>query len=329
MNSLIDPYGRKIDYLRVSVIDRCNLKCFYCVPRADCSPSQEGVMTTEEIIEIIEVASKLGIKKVRLTGGEPLIRPDIVELVARIGQIKGLSDISLTTNAVLLDKLAPKLVKAGLNRVNISLDSLNPKAFKEITRGGALQKTLQGITTALSEGLTPVKINMVALKGINSKEITKFARLTLKNDLHVRFIEYMPVNKNHEEQWEKHFMPLSEIQLLCERIGVLEKEEIYCGNGPADYYRIKGAKGLIGFISSITRHFCTKCNRLRITSDGKIKPCLFSAEEIDLVGAKGDEEKIKEMFAKALKLRPDPYKIDKNPNIRFNHNKRDMLQIGG
>ncbi|PKM79549.1 MAG: GTP 3',8-cyclase MoaA [Firmicutes bacterium HGW-Firmicutes-13] len=330
MGSLMDPYGRKIDYLRVSVIDRCNLKCFYCVPEpGSCSPSQTGVMDIEEIIKIIKAAAALGIEKVRLTGGEPLIRADIVELVYRISQIKEISDISLTTNAVLLDKLASKLVKAGLNRVNISLDSLDPEIFKEITRGGALQKTLQGITTALAEGLTPVKINMVAMKGINSEEISKFVKLTLDNDLHVRFIEYMPVNKHHEEQWKKHFMPLSEIQVLCEKIGALKREEAYYGNGPADYYRIEGAKGLIGFISPVSRHFCSKCNRLRVTSDGKIKPCLFSAEEIDLKEAESDEEKIKEMFTKALKLRPDPYKIDKNPNGRFNCNKREMLQIGG
>ncbi len=331
MGKLIDPYGREIDYLRVSVIDRCNLKCFYCVPDdvGSCSPNVSEVMSMEESINIIKSAAALGIKKIRLTGGEPLVRKDIVEMVSRISQIEGVDDISLTTNGVLLNKRAPALVKAGLNRVNISLDSLNPENFKKITRGGALKKTQKGIQAALKAGLTPVKINVVAMKGINDGEIEEFVKLTLNNDLHIRFIEYMPISKNHQKQWGQCFMPLSEIQELCEKIGPLQEQHSSHGNGPAVYYRIQGAKGLVGFISPVSRHFCGQCNRLRITSDGKIKPCLFSMDEIDLMEAGGDQEKIQQLFLQSLTLRPDPHQVDKNPESRFNCNKREMQQIGG
>ncbi len=330
MGNLVDLFGRDIDYLRISVIDKCNLKCFYCVPEiGTCSPEEGQVISAEDIIKMTEAASTLGISKIRLTGGEPLIRKDIVDLASRISAVEGIRDLSLTTNGILLKELASKLAEAGLNRVNISLDSLEPDNFKKITRGGILEKTLQGIYKALEEGLTPVKINVVAMKGINDSEISKFAELTLENDLHVRFIEYMPVNSHHEKQWGDCFMPISDIKDLCSQVGVIQEEESFQGNGPASYYRIEGARGLVGFISPVSRHFCAKCNRLRITSDGKIKPCLFSADEIDLLEAKGDVEKMKEMFMEALKLRPDPEKIDKNPNGRFNCNKRGMLQIGG
>lgn len=330
MGKLVDPYGRAIDYLRVSVIDRCNLKCFYCVPEAGfCSPNVSEVMPLEEIIKIIKAAATLGITKVRLTGGEPLVRKDIVEMVSEISEIEEITDISLTTNGVLLNKLAPALVKAGLNRVNISLDSLNPENFKKITRGGALKKTQQGIKAALKVGLTPVKINVVAMKGINDGEIQEFVKLTLDNDLHVRFIEYMPISKSHKKQWGQYFMPISEIQELCGEIGLLEEEQNYHGNGPAAYYRIQGAKGLVGFISPVSRHFCGRCNRLRITSDGKIKPCLFSMDEVDLMEAGGDVEKLKQLFMHSLELRSDPHQVDKNPESRFNCSKREMQQIGG
>lgn len=327
---LVDAYGRKIDYLRIAVIDKCNLKCFYCVPEeGTCAAYAEHPMTVEEIVKVVEIASSMGVEKIRLTGGEPLIRPDIVELVSRVSSVDGISDVSLTTNGVLLEKMAPDLVKAGLNRVNISLDSLDPENFKRITRGGILEKTLQGIFESLKAGLTPVKINVVAMRGINDQEIANFARLTLDNHLHVRFIEYMPINKDHDKQWGEYFLPLEEIQGMCEEIGPLVEDKEYKGNGPATYYRIEGARGLIGFISPVSRHFCAKCNRLRVTADGKIKPCLFSFEELDLKEGEGKEEKIKEILIKSLKYRPNPEQVDQNPGGRFNCNKRGMLQIGG
>ncbi len=330
MGNLIDPYGRNINYLRISIIDKCNLNCFYCVPEIGaCSPKEGQVISAEDIIKMTETASKLGISKIRLTGGEPLIRKDIQDLVSRISAVEGINDLSLTTNGILLNELAPRLAEAGLNRVNISLDSLEPANFKKITRGGILEKTLNGIYKALEEGLTPVKINVVAMKGINDNEVSRFAELTLENDLHVRFIEYMPINSQHQKQWGDCFMPISEIKDLCSGVGTLQMVEFLQGNGPASYYRVKGARGLVGFISPVSRHFCAKCNRLRITSDGKIKPCLFSADEIDLLTAKGDVGKMEEMFLEALELRPDPEKIDNNPGGRFNCNKRGMLQIGG
>lgn len=330
MKNLWDPYGRRIDYLRVSVVDSCNLNCFYCVPESSaCAPSKSRMLPVEDIFRIIQGACSLGVEKVRLTGGEPLVRKDILGLVSRVAGLEGIKDLSLTTNGILLDKYAVPLARAGLNRVNISLDSLDPAIFKKITRGGALDKTLEGIRVSQEAGLAPIKLNVVAMKGINEGEVANFARLTLDSQLHVRFIEYMPVTSRHHKQWRDHYLPVAKIKELCEEIGPLEEEKAYRGNGPAQYYRIRGAKGLLGFISPVSRHFCDRCNKLRVTSDGKIKPCLFSSEEVDLAGALQDRGKMESMFLQALELRPDPGVVTRDPDSRFNCQDREMLHIGG
>ncbi|EEG76650.1 GTP 3',8-cyclase MoaA [Dethiobacter alkaliphilus] len=282
MATLLDPLGRKLEYLRVSVVDSCNLRCFYCSPGESCKPrSLRGQLSREHIVRAVTAAAKAGIKKVRLTGGEPLVRRDIVGLVHDIAQIEGIEDLSLTTNGTLLKDLAEPLAAAGLKRVNISLDSLDGHNFEQITCGGQLQATLDGIDAAFDAGLTPVKINMVVMKDLNHHEVENFAKLTLDRDIHVRFIEYMPM-LGQDDVWRRHYLPSSEIMELCNGVLPMEAVPEEDLNGPARNFRFPDAVGLLGFITPVSQHFCANCNRLRLTSDGKLKPCLFSANEIDL-----------------------------------------------
>jgi len=208
MTELVDVFGRRITYLRVSVTDHCNLNCFYCTPgKEGCQGSGGQLLSPEEVVRIAGVAAACGISKVRLTGGEPLLRPDLTELVRRLKEVPGIGELSLTTNGMLLDRLAQPLAAAGLQRVNISLDSLLPENFRGITRGGALERVLSGIRAAREAGLFPVKINVVLLKGLNDAEIADFARLTVDEDYHVRFIEYMPITADGKH-WMDHYLPL-------------------------------------------------------------------------------------------------------------------------
>lgn len=327
----IDPYGRDVNYLRLSVTEQCNLSCFYCRSNPlECGKKGgKALLSVEDIKSIAEVAVGLGITRIRLTGGEPLIRFDIIEIIEALSAIHGLNDLSLTTNGILLEKMAFKLAAAGLGRVNISLDSLDEGNFKNITNGGKLQSTLQGIENSLKAGLTPLKINMVLLKGINDHEIEKFLTLTVNKDLDVRFIEYMPTQG--PKKWSHFFLPLQSVVKIAEKIAALEDVPGEHGGGPAQYFRLKGAQGKVGLISPLSRHFCHRCNRLRITPDGKIKPCLFSSDEIDLSGSLSSKEKIKEKFYEALKIKPDPQKAAVNPadRVRQYQSKRSMSQIGG
>lgn len=327
----IDPYGREVYYLRLSVTEQCNLSCFYCRSNPlECGKKGgKDLLDVEEIKKIAEVAVGLGITRIRLTGGEPLIRPDIVDIVKGLSAIPGLKDLSLTTNGILLEKMAFQLAAAGLNRVNISLDSLDEANFSNITKGGKLQSTLHGIEQSLKAGLTPLKINMVLLKGINEHEIENFLSLTVNKELDVRFIEYMPTQG--PEKWSDLFLPLQNVIKIAKKIAPLEEISGEHGGGPAQYFRLKGALGKVGLISPLSRHFCHRCNRLRVTSDGKIKPCLFSSDEVDLRGCLTSEEKIKEKFFEALKKKPDPQKVAANPadRVRQYQSKRSMSQIGG
>jgi cyclic pyranopterin phosphate synthase len=331
---LIDPAGRRVNYLRLSVTDRCNLNCFYC--RNDpstCFKRQKKELAKQDFVRIIKTAADIGITKVRLTGGEPLLYPEIIALVHEIASIPKIRDISMTTNAILLPQYAYQLKKAGLKRVNISLDSLQELNFKQITNGGALKYVLEGIDAALDAGLTPLKINVVLLKGINDHEIADFARLTLDRELHVRFIEYMPIG-GKSEQWDSHFLSLDKVVEVCSKISHFVPAESENGGGPARYFRLQGGKGKIGLITPLSRHFCKNCNRLRVTCDGKLKPCLFSEKEIDLVPAlKATNYKellIKKILA-ALKVKPDPRLVataSKDRARQFKGN-RKMNEIGG
>ncbi len=327
---LQDKHGRKIDYLRISLTPKCNFKCFYCRPQGDCLPGDyPAPLKRGEIEKIVKVAAGSGITKIRLTGGEPLLKPDLLPIIRFIADTEGIEDIALTTNGFFLAKKAAALKKAGLNRVNISLDSLNEERFREITGGGRLSKIKAGIDAATREGLTPLKINMVVIKGINDDEIKDFASLTLDREIHIRYIEYMPLGDGHQD-WQERYLSVTDIMEACRSLGPLEKADKLKGNGPARYYRLAGARGLLGFISPISEHFCRDCNRFRVTSDGMLKPCLFSGEELNLRKVIHDEEALKQLFVAALEIKPSPLKP---PYLCQDHmagtRARGMVEIGG
>lgn len=332
MHKLQDQYGREVNYLRLSVTDKCNLSCFYC--RSDpgkCGiKPEEGSLKVKDYLKIGRIAAEMGIQRIRLTGGEPLLHPDILKIVSSLANLDGIKDLSLTTNGILLEEMAPQLAKAGLNRVNISLDSLDEANFRQITNGGKLASTLKGIDSSLDVGLKPVKINVVLLKGINDHEIERFVRLTLSRELDVRFIEYMPVGGQHSN-WSKYFISLDKVLEIARTIAPLSVVEGNHGGGPARYCRLEGAAGKIGLISPLSRHFCDRCNRLRVTADGKIKPCLFSDRELDLRPYLDQPEQLKNVFWEALKQKPDPGKSADNSLERMKQfeGKRPMINIGG
>lgn len=287
---LRDTFGRSIDYIRVSVTDRCNLRCIYCVP-SGAHPScleAHGPMAAEKLLWFLKAAKKYGLRKVRLTGGEPLLRPDIAGLIRAIRDI-GVEDLSLTTNGQLLTHSAVGLKDSGLDRVNISLDSLRPERYRRITGGGSLLPVLRAIGKARRCGLSPVKINMVPVKGINDDEIAGFAKLAADRDVHVRFIELMPVGRRGAamKNFDRLRVTAEEAKKAASGAGRL----IPLGrSGSSDNYRLSGGRGTIGFISPISDHFCDSCNRLRLTAAGRIRPCLFSDYEVDISGASNEDE---------------------------------------
>lgn len=280
MTGLYDSFQRPIDYLRISVTDRCNLRCIYCMP-ADGIPllPHTDVLSYEEIHMIAEAAAELGITKVRITGGEPLVRTGLPHLVRMLAQIDAIDDISLTTNGILLSRDAAELKSAGLRRVNISLDTLKPDKFGDITRGGNLADVLKGIEAAKTVGLNPIKINVVVMSDSNADELLDFAARTVDEGWHVRFIEHMPFV---ESTTTSPFVSVSEMRRRIVQLGKLEPCSLNMGNGPAKYFRLPQAKGTIGFITPVSEHFCFQCNRLRLTADGKFRLCLLSKDEIDL-----------------------------------------------
>jgi cyclic pyranopterin phosphate synthase len=338
MTGITDSCHRPINYLRISVTDRCNLRCVYCMPAGGVELlSREKILTYEEIVTIARAASDLGINKIRLTGGEPLLRANLPGLVAKLAEIKTIDDISVTTNGILLKGLAHELKQAGLNRVNVSLDSLQREKFKRITRFDNLNDVLEGIETANAVGLSPVKINVVAMRGINDDEILDFAQKTIKDGWHIRFIELMPFSsdnppechsKNADEVLHKQFIPIHEIKEILYAIGKMEPFHAITGNGPAKYFRLPGATGTIGFISPISEHFCFNCNRIRLTADGKLRPCLLSDKEIDLREPLRDINsalKIKKAIIEAIQAKPRQHNLaqGEGPGKRF------MSQVGG
>lgn len=331
---LKDAHGRVIDYLRISLTDKCNFRCVYCMPEEGvCAMSHDDLLSIEEIVAIVKVAAKHGIRSIRLTGGEPLVRKGVVDLVEQITSTDGIENVSMTTNGVLLPKMADDLKRAGLSRVNISLDTIDGEQFKEITRVGKLEDTLAGIDSALETGFNPVKINVVSVKRLN-QDFLSFAKMSIDRPLHVRFIEYMPVGDSSKDGigWGKEDVIPSE-----ELLGIINAQAEECGMqtlqpafegpvgwGPAKYYEFPDAQGTVGFISPLSRHFCSECNRLRLTADGKIRPCLFSDNEFDVKSAvqTGDEAQIEDVLMSALGAKPDDH-----------HDKvgtqRSMSQIGG
>ncbi len=274
-----DVHDRTIDYLRIAVTDRCNFRCTYCMP-ADGIPllPHEDILSYEEICRVAEAAASLRIRKIRLTGGEPLVRRDIDQLIEELVAIEGIEDIALTTNGALLAPRAKRLADAGLSRVNVSLDSLDSAVFAEMTRGGRLQDVLDGIDAALMAGLDPVKVNVVVMRGVND-DLAPFVDLTRSLPVHVRFIELMALSDIEQSTF---YLSCPELESRLRLLGDLEDVERPRGNGPARYARVRGATGTVGFICPYSEHFCGTCNRLRLTADGKLRLCLFSDDEIDI-----------------------------------------------
>jgi GTP 3',8-cyclase len=307
MTGLYDSFNRPISYLRISVTDRCNLRCIYCMPEGGVSlVRHEDILSYEEICTAVRAAAELGIKKVRLTGGEPLVRSRLPQLVRMLSKIDAIDDISLTTNGTLLSRYAAELKSAGLKRVNVSLDTLRPDRFKFITRlGDNLDGVLEGIQIAKTVGLNPVKVNMVVMAGINDDEVAEFAAKTIEEGWHVRFIELMPVS--YGSAMSRHFIPASDIKKRFEMLGKLDPVLPIVGNGPARYFRFSDARGTVGFITPISEHFCFRCNRLRLTADGKLLPCLLSQEEVDVKRALRPDVstgELKDLFEEAVARKP-------------------------
>jgi cyclic pyranopterin phosphate synthase len=327
MTGLSDSFQRPINYLRISVTDRCNLRCQYCMPEGGVElMPHEDVLTYEEIIKIVRAASELGINKVRLTGGEPLVRLGLEELVRMLAAVEGIDDISLTTNGTLLTKHAQALHEAGLRRVNVSLDTLKPERFREITRCGNLGDTLTGIAAAKAAGLDPVKVNCVVMAGFNEDELVDFALKTRDEGWHVRFIEHMPVSG--DESIDSRFVSVREMRGIIETLGALEPTNVSAGNGPAKYFKLPGATGTIGFITPVTEHFCYQCNRLRLTADGKLRLCLLHEDEIDLKtplrsGAGAGE--LKDIIGWAILAKPASHHLADGKG----HTGRPFSQVGG
>jgi cyclic pyranopterin phosphate synthase len=325
MTGLSDSFQRPIDYLRISVTDRCNLRCVYCMPAEGIDLlAHEDVLSYEEIYRVATVAAELGIKKVRITGGEPLVRIGLSGLIEMLAQIDTIDDIALTTNGILLARYANELKAAGLRRVNISLDTLKPDKFRLITRGGDLDTVLESIEAAGIAGLNPIKINVVVMAGSNDDELTDFACKTVDDGWHVRFIEHMPFNS---EMASSSFVSVNEVRERLASLGELEPCT-FKGNGPAKYYRLSQAKGTIGFITPVSEHFCFHCNRLRLTADGKLRPCLLSEQEIDLrqpLRQGISAEELKKLIKKAVDSKPQKHKLAEGLVPR----NRPFSQVGG
>lgn len=324
MADLRDNTGRLIDYLRISVTDRCNLRCAYCMPAGSEEPPYR-LLARDEILEIVKCMKSLGVTYVRVTGGEPLVRPDIIQIVSGIRAI-GIDDISLTTNGTLLASSAAALKAAGLARVNVSLDSLDQEVFRKITGTGTVQDVLSGIDAALQAGLNPVKVNCVVVRGLNEDGIADLALLSTKMPVSVRFIEVMPVGPDAQAN-SRAFVPATEIMAKVREVGELEVAPPPDGAGPARIYRFRGAPGTIGFISPLSQPFCSQCNRLRVTADGKLRPCLSSDIEIDLVPALRSQDRqaaLTALVRQALLLKPASHQF-----LTHGSHLRRMCQIGG
>lgn len=327
MSGFLDTYHRRIDYMRISITDRCDLSCVYCTEQAVPCLAHEEILRYEEIQRIVQAAARLGVKGLRITGGEPLVKSNISKLIELLVQVEGIDDITLTTNGTLLGKYAEELKAAGLKRVNISLDTFKADIFKEITGSDKLKDVLDGIEAAEKAGLTPVKINTVVVRGINDGEILDFARMTASEGWNVRFIEMMPLvnpgNKGNK------MVSVREIMAAIEgSLGELEPCLTTSGRGPAKYYKLPDAEGTIGFIGPVTECFCATCNRFRITADGRLRPCLLEDDEIDIKGplrnGAGIDE-LEELMKQAAALKRKKHRL----NETYTHGQRQMWQIGG
>jgi len=325
--TLVDPHGRKINYLRLSVTDRCNMRCFYCMPKEGIvNKGHDAILSYEELLLIAQTAVAIGIEKIRITGGEPLVRAGIVSFLSRLSIISDLRHLALTTNGLLLAEMASDLYKAGVQRLNVSLDSLQPQTFSEITRGGDLGKVLAGLDAAERAGFPPPKINVVIMRGVNDAEILDFADRTLTHGNSVRFIEYMPAIK--EDNWQRYCISGEEILQRIAAHHQLEQIDKGPFAGPSRDYRISGARGSIGIITAVSGHFCSECNRIRVTSTGQAKGCLFSDAKTDLLPflRPPDRNGLAEVLRRIVSDKPERHDISEQG---YTHTNFKMSQIGG
>lgn len=318
---MLDNYGREISYLRISITERCNLHCTYCrgeLPqKPECWSGIKGrELTLEEITEIAEAAAACGIYKIRITGGEPLVRPDVVDICRNIHNLPGIQEVTLTTNGIFLGAYAKELKEAGVGRVNISLDTLNGQKYQQITGRRNLEAVFEGIRAAKKAGLLPIKINVVLMKDFTEEEIRPFVELTRSEAIEIRFIELMPIGPAENS---RRFLPGEAV--LAEAPELVQDEE----SGVARLYRLPGAKGRVGLIRPVSRHFCPSCNRVRLTSDGKLKPCLHSAEEVNVRGLHGKE--LEAAIRQAIQEKPMAHEDFQDGKVSSAG--RSMNQIGG
>jgi len=308
--TLRDSFGRSIEYLRISVTDRCNFRCLYCMPLAGLEwLPKSDILSYEEIARVVSELAPLGLRRLRVTGGEPTLRPDIERLIGMLKQIPEIEDISLSTNGVKLPELAGALKRAGLDRVNMSADSLRSDRIKAISRRNTDFDPIAAATAAERAGLSPIKLNVVVMRGINDDEVTDFARLTLEHPWHVRFIELMPVGEMRELTWD-HVVPTDEILATLKEVGELSPVAgPERGNGPARYYSFAGAIGTIGVITPMSHTYCGSCNRVRLTADGRLRTCLFGDDEIDLRTPLRSGLPLEPFFRSALSTKPKEHHL--------------------
>ena len=321
-----DSYGRTINYLRLSITDRCNLRCCYCMPAEGVTAKNcDEILRYGDMLRIVEAAVTLGIRKVRVTGGEPLVRKGVIPFLHRLSGTAGIEEVALTTNGLLLDGMAGDLRRAGVSRLNVSLDSLERETFAKITRGGDLEKVKSGLVAAEEEGLK-IKLNMVVMRGLNDHEVVPFAALTLEKPWSVRFIEYMPTIR--EPQWRDRIVTGAEV--LGQLEGHFALQTISSGRycGPAKPYRIPGARGTVGIITPMSEHFCGDCNRIRITSTGQAKSCLLNDMALDLTPClrSGDENLLRNALRDVIDGKPRQHRIAENPQLCAAFS---MAKIGG
>lgn len=308
--ALRDQHGRSIEYLRISVTDRCNFRCVYCMPEQglDWLPKAD-ILSYEEITEVVRQLAPLGLRRLRITGGEPTIRPDLVRLIEMLRAVKGIEDIALSTNGVKLPVMSAALKAAGLDRVNISADSLQPERIAAIARRSLGFEPETAVRAALDAGLEPVKLNVVVMRGVNDDEVVDFARLTQRYAVHVRFIELMPVGEM-AHLTDAHIVPSAEVLARVATLGQLAAADGPArGNGPAKYYRLEGAPGTVGVITPMTHTYCDTCNRVRLTADGRLRTCLYGDHEVDLRSPLRAGSELGPLFVQALSEKPKAHDL--------------------
>jgi len=331
MNQIIDPFNRKITYLRVSVTDHCNYRCHYCRDEDHQTHTKKSqVLTFEEIAKIVRLFAELGVTKVRLTGGEPLLRKDILDLTRMLGEIPGLNDIPLSTNAHLLPSMALKLKNHGINRANISIDSLIPERFKEITRDGDLETVIKGIDAAIAVGMKPIKLNMVVMKGTNDDEIESMIEFAINRGLDLRFIETMPIGLAGIEAVDRHFSEKDILDRVYTAYGNrLIAQDSKQTDGPAKALKIDGTNTSIGTISAVSNNFCSSCNRVRLTAQGELILCLGQKDSVslrDAVRSGMNDDEVKQLILSAITKKPEKHYFD---SVVDNISNRQMVEMGG